>query len=124
MVGNPLIARERRRVCQQRLTAARRSQRTIASRKRPVRATRGGMTRWLLEDCRFCHDRGRHDACSATLRPMSFRSETLGRWRRQIRPGSEEHTSEILSLMRISYAVFCLKKKKNIKNTKPYIYKQ
>src|SRR3546814_2691196 len=41
---------------------------------------------------------------------------------------SEEHTSELQSLMRISYAVFCLKKKKNqnhkqvrpivIKNTK------
>src|SRR3546814_4751141 len=26
--------------------------------------------------------------------------------------GSEEHTSELQSLMRISYAVFCLKKKK------------
>src|SRR3546814_4090064 len=31
--------------------------------------------------------------------------------RRQDR--SEEHTSELQSLMRISYAVFCLKKKKN-----------
>src|SRR3546814_7307228 len=34
----------------------------------------------------------------------------------QVRPGtarSEEHTSELQSLMRISYAVFCLKKKKN-----------
>src|SRR3546814_3946732 len=30
---------------------------------------------------------------------------------------SEEHTSELQSLMRISYAVFCLKKKKK-KNTK------
>src|SRR3546814_7881665 len=30
---------------------------------------------------------------------------------------SEEHTSELQSLMRISYAVFCLKKKNN---TKPY----
>src|SRR3546814_3476572 len=29
------------------------------------------------------------------------------------RPRSEEHTSELQSLMRISYAVFCLKKKKN-----------
>src|SRR3546814_5515211 len=28
------------------------------------------------------------------------------------RPRSEEHTSELQSLMRISYAVFCLKKKK------------
>src|SRR3546814_6140215 len=32
---------------------------------------------------------------------------------RQIR--SEEHTSELQSLMRISYAVFCLKKKKDKK---------
>src|SRR3546814_4418653 len=36
----------------------------------------------------------------------------------QTAPGtgrSEEHTSELQSLMRISYAVFCLKKKKNNK---------
>src|SRR3546814_7024930 len=31
---------------------------------------------------------------------------------------SEEHTSELQSLMRISYAVFCLKKKKNKDRTK------
>src|SRR3546814_1053259 len=31
---------------------------------------------------------------------------------------SEEHTSELQSLMRISYAVFCLKKKKNTHTTK------
>src|SRR3546814_336102 len=30
---------------------------------------------------------------------------------------SEEHTSELQSLMRISYAVFCLKKKKNKRKT-------
>src|SRR3546814_10373739 len=30
---------------------------------------------------------------------------------------SEEHTSELQSLMRISYAVFCLKKKTNKKTT-------
>src|SRR3546814_5802281 len=30
---------------------------------------------------------------------------------------SEEHTSELQSLMRISYAVFCLKKKKNKHHT-------
>src|SRR3546814_2141867 len=36
---------------------------------------------------------------------------------------SEEHTSELQSLMRISYAVFCLKKKKNpISNTKQYTH--
>src|SRR3546814_3840320 len=30
---------------------------------------------------------------------------------------SEEHTSELQSLMRISYAVFCLKKQKNLSTT-------
>src|SRR3546814_1295997 len=30
----------------------------------------------------------------------------------RVDPRSEEHTSELQSLMRISYAVFCLKKKK------------
>src|SRR3546814_1370738 len=32
---------------------------------------------------------------------------------------SEEHTSELQSLMRISYAVFCLKKKKKQRQRKP-----
>src|SRR3546814_9982252 len=38
---------------------------------------------------------------------------------------SEEHTSELQSLMRISYAVFCLKKKKKkkISHTQNQIYK-
>src|SRR3546814_1416222 len=35
---------------------------------------------------------------------------------------SEEHTSELQSLMRISYAVFCLKKKKQIKKHKSIIH--
>src|SRR3546814_10359288 len=37
-------------------------------------------------------------------------------WKRVGEKRSEEHTSELQSLMRISYAVFCLKKKN--KNTK------
>src|SRR3546814_1831689 len=41
--------------------------------------------------------------------PLLDRVEVIG-----IR--SEEHTSELQSLMRISYAVFCLKKKKRKKN--------
>src|SRR3546814_9952322 len=32
---------------------------------------------------------------------------------------SEEHTSELQSLMRTSYAVFCLKKKNNINSLRP-----
>src|SRR3546814_10202381 len=35
-------------------------------------------------------------------------------------PRSEEHTSELQSLMRISYAVFCLKKKKTNSNHSHY----
>src|SRR3546814_1337613 len=34
---------------------------------------------------------------------------------------SEEHTSELQSLMRISYAVFCLKKKKQQRTTKTFL---
>src|SRR3546814_6063241 len=40
----------------------------------------------------------------------------LGGWLRR-RPRSEEHTSELQSLMRISYAVFCLKKKTTTKHS-------
>src|SRR3546814_8093404 len=39
------------------------------------------------------------------------------------RQRSEEHTSELQSLMRISYAVFCLKKKKLKTLTKPSLMK-
>src|SRR3546814_8808225 len=41
--------------------------------------------------------------------PTGVTAHTLG----PSRPRSEEHTSELQSLMRISYAVFCLKKKTN-----------
>src|SRR3546814_4526876 len=48
------------------------------------------------------------DPSSSIARPFPFRSTpTVSR-----KPRSEEHTSELQSLMRISYAVFCLKKKK------------
>src|SRR3546814_1109014 len=51
--------------------------------------------------------------------------QAVARWQgalHVIAPGfflfrSEEHTSELQSLMRISYAVFCLKKKKNNMHT-------
>src|SRR3546814_2498157 len=51
------------------------------------------------------------------------------RWPPSIRqrpsaPRSEEHTSELQSLMRISYAVFCLKKKKYTKLTQHKYYKR
>src|SRR3546814_1781729 len=40
-------------------------------------------------------------------------SPSHARRRRKSSERSEEHTSELQSLMRISYAVFCLKKKNN-----------
>src|SRR3546814_5717430 len=46
-----------------------------------------------------CHDEARHDEARGDLAVI-------------VRLRSEEHTSELQSLMRISYAVFCLKKKK------------
>src|SRR3546814_8894740 len=64
---------------------------------------------------RACGDAHRCPACLDAQR-------TCGR-----RPRSEEHTSELQSLMRISYAVFCLKKKKTKqsynRNAKPQVHK-
>src|SRR3546814_1682983 len=44
--------------------------------------------------------------------PASIKDILLTRGWPTLRGRSEEHTSELQSLMRISYAVFCLKKKK------------
>src|SRR3546814_1042746 len=46
-----------------------------------------------------------------------FQRQQFGRRALEIGQRSEEHTSELQSLMRISYAVFCLKKKNTRKNT-------
>src|SRR3546814_8986143 len=57
-------------------------------------------------------------------RPRAFLGRRLEARRpaiqRQSFPRSEEHTSELQSLMRISYAVFCLKKKKEYKTNTPH----
>src|SRR3546814_2609354 len=47
---------------------------------------------------------------------LVFTHKMIGRHLRQRTRRSEEHTSELQSLMRISYAVFCLKKKHNQRN--------
>src|SRR3546814_2186665 len=49
------------------------------------------------------------DARSAAYNPLL----EVRRGAQEVRDRSEEHTSELQSLMRISYAVFCLKKKIN-----------
>src|SRR3546814_1674462 len=60
-------------------------------------------------------------SCTASMGPGLFSSRRReNTWRRQRLHmwgegrRSEEHTSELQSLMRISYAVFCLKKKHKI----------
>src|SRR3546814_8359474 len=55
---------------------------------------------WVTWDNKQAADTG-HDKMMADPRMAEFG-----------KPRSEEHTSELQSLMRISYAVFCLKKKK------------
>src|SRR3546814_8469378 len=49
-------------------------------------------------------------SCGITTNPRKSPETTWSATSRRSR--SEEHTSELQSLMRISYAVFCLKKKK------------
>src|SRR3546814_6207876 len=63
--------------------------------------------------------RGRRASAPAqqhALGPGQHRGDQQAEDRQHQHPGqqlrSEEHTSELQSLMRISYAVFCLKKKK------------
>src|SRR3546814_5537362 len=51
-------------------------------------------------------------AVDPRLLEIAFDDAGLPRIRFKLLPRSEEHTSELQSLMRISYAVFCLKKKK------------
>src|SRR3546814_4549712 len=51
------------------------------------------------------------------LRPPRADRRILCLHRHHRRRRSEEHTSELQSLMRISYAVFCLKKKKLVIST-------
>src|SRR3546814_1245324 len=67
--------------------------------------TRG---RFCFEAVRGSAARGDHDK---TCRAVRAARRVLSRTGRECR--SEEHTSELQSLMRISYAVFCLKKKTN-----------
>src|SRR3546814_1938419 len=55
-------------------------------------------------DVAYADDRGRQEQSLVVRRQPTDFEVVLGR--------SEEHTSELQSLMRISYAVFCLKKKK------------
>src|SRR3546814_6307106 len=107
--------------------------------RRPPRATRtdtlfpyttlfrsAGFTPFLLDYCRptklepesHPHDET-HAVCILSCRTR--KSRRVADLARPFDARSEEHTSELQSLMRISYAVFCLKKKK--KQSKSTHYK-
>src|SRR3546814_6519463 len=61
----------------------------------------------------------RHERAASWWGEAALDPETVdAQWASGTR--SEEHTSELQSLMRISYAVFCLKKKNKQKTSKPY----
>src|SRR3546814_2456209 len=63
--------------------------------------------------CRVCRlTCALNSAASARARPSSRPSDAMPHQNESGTDRSEEHTSELQSLMRISYAVFCLKKKK------------
>src|SRR3546814_4873786 len=57
----------------------------------------------------FLDNLPKNGAVTATITSTQFEAESFLRMVASAR--SEEHTSELQSLMRISYAVFCLKKK-------------
>src|SRR3546814_8437213 len=86
--------------------------------RRPPRSTR---TDTLFPYTTLFRSRSERDPEARTLSPAADR-----RLERTMR--SEEHTSELQSLMRISYAVFCLKKKTQEKNVQSHnqqhIYKK
>src|SRR3546814_2211838 len=70
------------------------------------------------------------DSHTGGIELSSSRAQRTGRWLFNFLHSwdrSEEYTSELQSLMRISYAVFCLKKKKkkqSAKQSKPQIQNQ
>src|SRR3546814_8735297 len=68
-----------------------------------------------VQTCALPILKGNGNGIAATLLPKVFELFVQGE---QDVARSEEHTSELQSLMRISYAVFCLKKK-NQKNSTP-----
>src|SRR3546814_5735993 len=71
---------------------------------------------WLQEQSTFAELYAR--AASGATESTELAVDETGPAKTSISVRSEEHTSELQSLMRISYAVFCLKKKNKDKHTK------
>src|SRR3546814_2868979 len=87
--------------------------------RRPPRSTRTDTLfpyTTLFRSCSSGNNFARHFFQTYDKNQWVSQSQSLSMEQR-----SEEHTSELQSLMRISYAVFCLKKKKYKKNNDPII---
>src|SRR3546814_9582088 len=85
--------------------------------RRPPRSTRTDTLFPYTTLFRSCREKLEPAFLNGAILCFSMKQESVSRpafdsfWDIQAR--SEEHTSELQSLMRISYAVFCLKKKKH-----------
>src|SRR3546814_8991927 len=83
-----------------------------------------------ISDYSFGHEQKYHDrrraACLDRRLRHSAQLAADDLWETDAWGRSEEHTSELQSLMRISYAVFCLKKKKyyTIRHLSSYTVKE
>src|SRR3546814_7084598 len=71
------------------------------------------LPKWKVSNLRFSFSRIRRSRTAKSGDGMALRCRHGANGRR-----SEEHTSELQSLMRMSYAVFCLKKKNTTHMTK------
>src|SRR3546814_3829160 len=90
----------------------------LESERQQRRQQRGSWSCWCVRGCGWCppaaHVGGWRSRAGMWCDQESERQQRqqCGSWSCR----SEEHTSELQSLMRISYAVFCLTKKKTITN--------
>src|SRR3546814_9664576 len=76
----------------------------------------------MLHGATQYHARVEGKLCQSAVLQLFVRDQALRAIEEQHR--SEEHTSELQSLMRISYAVFCLKKKNTDTQSTPTIMNQ
>src|SRR3546814_4254528 len=83
----------------------------MRNRRLQQRACRAGKI-WMKAEAAGHRSIGHIPAAERGMQTLFSQCEFLARFIR-----SEEHTSELQSLMRISYAVFCLKKKKHTVTT-------
>src|SRR3546814_1322191 len=85
-------------------TLFRSDDRTVHELRRPRVPVAALQVRFRLQHAHRQQGQDGHQAQADVHRPEAAAQQAFR---------SEEHTSELQSLMRISYAVFCLKKKKN-----------